>query len=246
MDGKLCDQVVSILIDPRSKYSYVSPGLVDKCGLNIEVHAESWTKVDCYEKYIECLDDTKEQRIFQGKKKETSIIMVTSMQAKHSRGKRCVIFAMHISSDNDKDVEDVEVLRRYPILQQFQDVFLAEFSPHREVDFSIELVLGVAPTSKAPYRMRTPDLVDLKLQFKEILDKGYIRSSVSPWGALVLFMKKKDGTLRLCIDYRQLNKVTIMNRYLLPRIDDLFDQLKGAALFSNIDLRSGYHLECIK
>ena len=78
------------------------------------------------------------------------------------------------------------------------------------------------------------------------MDKGYVRPSVSPWGALVLFVKKKDGTLRLCIDYRQLNKVTIKNMYPLLRIDDLFDQLKGAAMFSKIGLRSGYHQVCIK
>ena len=89
--------------------------------------------------------------------------------------------------------------------------------------------------------MSTRELVELKLQLKEMLDKGYIRPSVSPWGALVLFVKKKDGTLRLCIDYVQLNKVTIKNMYMLPRIDDLFDQLKVVVVFSKIDLRSGYH-----
>jgi hypothetical protein len=86
-----------------------------------------------------------------------------------------------------------------------------------------------------------PELVELKLQLKEMMDKGYIRPSESPWGAPVLFVKKKDGTLRMCIDYRQLNKVTIKNKYPLPRIDDLFDQLGGASIFSKIDLRSRYH-----
>ena len=109
------------------------------------------------------------------------------------------------------------------------------------MDFSIQLVPGIAPTSKAPYRMNTQELVELKLQLKEMLDKGYIRPSVSPWGAPLLLIKKKDCTLRLCIDYRQLNKVMIKNRYPLPKIDDLFDQLKGESLFSKIDLRSGYH-----
>jgi len=154
------------------------------------------------------------------------------------------MFVVHISSDKGKEVEDVDVLSRYLVLQQFQDVFLediTEFRPHSEVEFSIELVLGVAPTSKSPYKMSTPELVELKLQLKEMLDKGYIRPSVSPSGAPVLLVKKKDGTLRLCIDYRELNKVTIKNRYPLPRIDDLCDQLKGATMFSNIDLRSGYH-----
>jgi len=113
--------------------------------------------------------------------------------------------------------------------------------PHREVAFSIELVSGEALASKEPYKMSTPELVELELQLKEILEKGYIRPSVSPWGASVLFVRKKGGNLRLCIDYRQLNKVTIKNRYPLLMIYDLFDQLKGATVFSNIDLRSRYH-----
>jgi hypothetical protein len=94
--------------------------------------------------------------------------------------------------------------------------------------------------------MSTPNLVELKFQLKEMMDKGYTWPNVSPWGAPVLFVKKKDGTLRLCIDYRQLNKVTIKNKYPLPRIDDLFDQLGGASIFSKIDLRSGYHQVRIK
>ena len=100
--------------------------------------------------------------------------------------------------------------------------------------------------SRTPYRMSTPELVELKLQLKEMMDKVYIRPSVSPWGAPVLFVKKKDGTLRLCIEYRQLNKVTIKNKYPFPRIDDPFDQLGGASIFSKIDLRSGYHQVQIK
>jgi hypothetical protein len=105
---------------------------------------------------------------------------------------------------------------------------------------------GAAPVSKAPYRMSTPELKELQLQLEELLKKGYICPSVSPWGAPVLFVKKKDGTLRLCIDFRQLNKVTVKNKYPLSRIDDLFDQLKDAKIFSKIDLRSGYHQVRIK
>jgi hypothetical protein len=100
--------------------------------------------------------------------------------------------------------------------------------------------------SRTPYRMSTPELVELKLQLTEMMDKGYIWPSVSPWGAPVMFVKKKDDTLRLCIDYRQLNKVTIKNKYPLPRIDDLFNQLGGASIFSKIDLRSEYHQVQIK
>ncbi|KAJ9189421.1 hypothetical protein P3X46_000717, partial [Hevea brasiliensis] len=131
-----------------------------------------------------------------------------------------------------------------PTVRDFPEVFPEELPglpPEREVEFAIETLPGTAPISIAPYRMAPTELRELKTQLQELLDKGFIRPSVSPWGAPVLFVKKKDGTLRLCIDYRQLNKVTVKNKYPLPRIDDLFDQLKGAGVFSKIDLRSGYH-----
>ncbi|GKA47579.1 putative reverse transcriptase domain-containing protein, partial [Tanacetum coccineum] len=111
----------------------------------------------------------------------------------------------------------------------------------REIEFGIELIPGAEPISKAPYRMTPVELKELKEQLQEMLENGFIRPNVSPWGAPVLFVKKKDGSMRLCIDYRKLNRITIRNRYPLPRIDDLFDQLQGAKYFSKIDLRSGYH-----
>ena len=117
---------------------------------------------------------------------------------------------------------------------------LSGLPPHREIDFEIETIPGAAPISIAPYRMAPMELKELKKQLEELLDKGFIRPSTSPWGAPVLFVKKKDGSLRLCIDYRQLNRITMKNKYPLPRIDDLLDQLKGATVFSKIDLRSGY------
>nr|GFA64741.1 putative reverse transcriptase domain, aspartic peptidase domain protein [Tanacetum cinerariifolium] len=118
--------------------------------------------------------------------------------------------------------------------------------PVREVEFSIELIPRAEPISKVPYRMVPIELKELKDQLQELLERGFIRPSVSPWGAPVLFVKKKDGSMRLCIDYRELNKITIHNRYPLPRIDDLFDQLQGAMHFSRIDLRSGYHQLSVK
>jgi hypothetical protein len=105
----------------------------------------------------------------------------------------------------------------------------------------IELKLGTAPIFKCPFRMTTPELAELKEHIEELLDKGFICPSSSPWGAPLIFVPKKDGAQRLCVDYRALNKVTIKNKYLLPRIDDLFDQLHGACVFSKINLRSGYH-----
>nr|KYP33155.1 Transposon Ty3-G Gag-Pol polyprotein [Cajanus cajan] len=109
------------------------------------------------------------------------------------------------------------------------------------VEFSINLVSGTGPISIAPYRMSSVELVEFKKQIEDLLEKGFVRPSLSPWGAPVLLVKKKDGSMRLFVDYPQLNKVTIKNKYPLPRIDDLMDQLVGACVFSKIDLRSGYH-----
>jgi hypothetical protein len=116
----------------------------------------------------------------------------------------------------------------------------------REFEFTIDLKLRTEPIARTPYQMSTSELQELKMQLKELLDLGLIRPSVSPWGAPVIFIRKKDGSWRLCIDYHQLNKATIKNQYPLPRIDDLFDQMKGAMMFSKIDLKSGYHQLQIK
>ncbi|KAL4347884.1 hypothetical protein GQ457_17G008840 [Hibiscus cannabinus] len=118
--------------------------------------------------------------------------------------------------------------------------------PTREVEFGIDVQPGTSPISITPYRMEPVELKELKKQLEELQDKGFIRPSTSPWGAPVLFVKKKDGTMRLYIDYRQLNRVTIKNKYPLPRIEDLFDQLKDASVFSKIDLRSGYYQMRVK
>jgi hypothetical protein len=129
-------------------------------------------------------------------------------------------------------------------VSEFPDVFpkvLPGMPPDREIEFVIELVPSTAPIFKRPYRMAANQLAELKEQLQELLDKGYIRPSAAPWGAPVIFVPKKDGTQRMHVDYHSLNEVTIKNKYPLPRIDDLFDQLKGACVFSKIDLRSGYH-----
>jgi hypothetical protein len=113
--------------------------------------------------------------------------------------------------------------------------------PDRDIEFVIELQPVMAPISKRVYRMPPKELAELKTQLQELLDKGFIRPSSSPWGCPALFVKKKDGSLRLCVDYHLLNAVTIKNKYPLPRIEVLFDQLAGAKVFSKIDHRSGYH-----
>jgi hypothetical protein len=113
--------------------------------------------------------------------------------------------------------------------------------PDREVEFVIDLLIGTAPISKRPYRMSVEELKELKKQLTELQEAGYIRSNSSPYGAPVLFVQKKDGSQRMCVDYRSLNDVTVKNKYQLPRIKDLFDQMRDARIFSKIDLRSGYH-----
>nr|GEU35182.1 putative reverse transcriptase domain-containing protein [Tanacetum cinerariifolium] len=118
---------------------------------------------------------------------------------------------------------------------------LPRLPPPRQVEFKIELIPGAAPLARAPYRLAPSKLKELSDQLKELSEKGFIRPSSSPWGAPVFFVKKKDGSFRMCIDYRELNKLTVKNQYPLPRIDDLFDQLQGSSVYSKIDLRSGYH-----
>ncbi|GJZ29361.1 putative nucleotidyltransferase, ribonuclease H [Tanacetum coccineum] len=130
------------------------------------------------------------------------------------------------------------------VVRDFPEVFPDDSSglpPLREIEFRIELIPGAVPITKSPYRLAPSKLKELSGQLKELQDKGFIRPSSSPWGAPVLFMKKKDGSFRICINYRELNKLTVKNRYPLPRIDDLFDQLQGSQFFSKIYLRSGYH-----
>jgi hypothetical protein len=126
-----------------------------------------------------------------------------------------------------------------PVVNEFPNVFPEELSgmpPDRDIEFVIELKPGTTLIYKTAYRMATLELAELKEYIKELLEKGFIRPSSSPWGAPVIFVPKKDGTQRLCVYYRALNEVSIKNKYPLPRIDDMFDQLRGACVFSKIDL----------
>ncbi|GJU12849.1 putative reverse transcriptase domain-containing protein [Tanacetum coccineum] len=154
------------------------------------------------------------------------------------------IFLAHVTAKEVEDKSEKKRLEDVPIVQDFPGVFpedLPGLPPTRQVEFQIDLVPGAAPVARAPYRLAPSEMKELSEQLKELSDKGFIRPSSSPWGAPVLFVKKKDGSFRMCIDYRELNKLTVKNRYPLPRIDDLFDQLQGSSVYSKIDLRSGYH-----
>ncbi|KAI3809526.1 hypothetical protein L1987_25503 [Smallanthus sonchifolius] len=154
------------------------------------------------------------------------------------KGHTAILALVVEQPSEEKKIEDI------PVVREFLEVFpedLPGLPPHRQLEFQIDLAPGAARIARAPYRLEPSELQEPSTQLQDLLDKGFIRPSSSPWGAPVLFVKKKDGTFRMCIDHRELNKVTIKNRYPLPRIDDLFDQLQGSSFYSKIDLRSGYH-----
>ncbi|GKB92023.1 putative reverse transcriptase domain-containing protein [Tanacetum coccineum] len=141
-------------------------------------------------------------------------------------------------------IRDKKQLEDIPVVKEFLKLFpehLPSLPPVRHVEFQIDLIPGAVLVARAPYRLAPSEMQELSNQLQELTDRSFIRPSTSPWGAPVLFVKKKDGSFRMCIDYRELNKLTIKNRYPLPRIDDLFDQLQGSSTYSKIDLRSGYH-----
>ncbi|GKF43068.1 putative reverse transcriptase domain-containing protein, partial [Tanacetum coccineum] len=158
--------------------------------------------------------------------------------------KGCHVFLAHVTTKKTEDTLEGKRLEDVPIVQDFPKVFLEDLSglpPTRQVEFQIDLIPGAAPVARAPYQLAPYEMKELSDQLQELFDKGFIRLSSSPWGALVLFVKKKDGSFRMCIDYRELNKLTVKNRYPLPMIDDLVDQLQGSIVYSKIDLRSDYH-----
>jgi hypothetical protein len=154
---------------------------------------------------------------------------------------KVAILANQISVLNQVKGASLDDIR---IVWEFWDVFPKELPgmpPRRDIEFLIELLPGIPPISMGPYRMPMSGLVELKKQIAELQAKGFSRPNSSPWGALVLFVEKKEGTQQTCVDYHSLNEVTIKNKYPLPRIENLFNQMKGASIFSKIDLRLGYH-----
>ncbi|GKC93921.1 putative reverse transcriptase domain-containing protein [Tanacetum coccineum] len=176
--------------------------------------------IDCYEKIVRI-------PLLNGE-----ILKVQSERPKKDPGSLACIKA------DEKKLDDIRVVRDIPVV--FPDD-LSGLPPVRKIEFRIDLIPDALPVVKSPYRLAPSKMSELSNQLKELQEKGFIRPSHSPWGEPVLFVKKKDGAMRMCIDYRKLNKLTIKNRYPLPRIDDLFDQLQGACCFSKIDLCSGYH-----
>ncbi|GJR39360.1 putative nucleotidyltransferase, ribonuclease H [Tanacetum coccineum] len=196
--------------------------------------------IDCYARTVIFGNVRQPKFIYHGSSPLKSVKLISAMKARTLISHGCQGF---LASVMDTSLESPNI-ENLSVVCEFADVFpdeLPGLPPAREIEFGIELIPGAEPISKALYRMAPVELKELKEQLQEMLENGFIRPSASPWGAPVLFVKKKDGSMRLCIDYRELNRITIRNRYPLPRIDDLFDQLQGAKYFSKIDLRSGYH-----
>ncbi|GJR24947.1 putative reverse transcriptase domain-containing protein [Tanacetum coccineum] len=196
-------------------------------------------KILCDEKVVH-IPINGETLIIRGDRSKTRLNLISCIKTERYISRGCQVFMIQVmeKKSDEKRLEDI------PVVKEFSDVFpedLPGIPPVRQVEFQIDLIPGAAPIARTPYRLAPSEMQELSNQLQELTDRGFIRPSTSPWGAPVLFVKKKDGSFRMCIDYRELNKLTIKNRYPLPRIDDLFDQLQGSSVYSKIDLRSGYH-----
>ncbi|KAF5772019.1 putative nucleotidyltransferase, Ribonuclease H [Helianthus annuus] len=207
--------------------------------LGMDWLSRNQAQIVCNKKQVVIKTPSGEPLTIQGDTQHGLPEQVTMLKASRCLKKGCVIYMAQVTIGKEKPkIEDIPVISDYP------EVFPEELPglpPDRQVEFRIDIIPGAAPIARAPYRLAPTEMKELRTQLDDLLAKGFIRPSSSPWGAPILFVKKKDGSMRLCIDYRELNKVTIKNRYPLPRIDDLFDQLQGVSYFSKIDLRSGYH-----
>ncbi|GKC87344.1 putative reverse transcriptase domain-containing protein [Tanacetum coccineum] len=239
----LNDHYATTLFDSGADYSFVSTTFIplldiepSDLGFSYEIEIASGQLVEI-DKVIKGCKLEIEGHVF-----DTNLIPFGS-------GSFDVIIGMDWLSDYKAEIICHEKVVRIPLLDgkvlrvlgEKPEEKMRQITPSQEIEFFIELVLGAIPVAKSPYRLAPSEMEELSSQLKELQDKGFIRLSSSPWGAQVLFVKKKDGSFRMCIDYRELNKLTIKNRYPLPRIGDLFDQLQGSQYFSKIDLRSGYH-----
>nr|GEU37709.1 putative reverse transcriptase domain-containing protein [Tanacetum cinerariifolium] len=195
-------------------------------------------KIICDEKVVHIpIED--ETLIIRGNQSRTRLRLISCIKTKRYISKGCQVFIAQVMEKKS----DEKRLENIPVVREFPDVFPKELHglpPVRQVEFQIDLPPGTTPVARAPYRLAPSEMQELSNQLQELADRGFIRPSTSPWGAPVLFVKK-DGSFKMCIDYRKLNKLTVKNRFPLPRIDDLFDQLQGSSVYSKINLRSGYH-----
>ncbi|GJT14962.1 putative reverse transcriptase domain-containing protein [Tanacetum coccineum] len=198
----------------------------------------------CGEKVV-CIPYGNKMLIVESDKGVSRLKFISCIKARKYVERGCHLFLAHVTEKKSKEKR----LEDMPVICDFPKVFpddLSGLPPPRQVEFRIDLIPRAAPIACAPYRLATSEMRELSVQLQELLKKGFILPSSSPWGAPELFVKKKYGSFRMCIDYRELNKLTVKNCYPLPRIDDLFDQLQGSSVYSKIDLRSGYHQLGIK
>jgi len=207
--------------------------------LGIDFLTKYNAKINCQAKTVELQANDGTWEKFRGQNGSRRTKWITAPKAVRMLEKGAYGYLACIEMDNKKvEIGEVATVREFP------DVFpedLPGLPPYREIELAIDVLPGTDPISIPPYRMAPAELRELKGQLQDLLDKGFIQPSMSPWGVPILFVKKKDGSLRMCIDYCQLNKVTVKNKYPLPKIDELFDQLQGARVFLKIDLRLGYY-----
>ena len=191
--------------------------------------------LNCYQSHILCPEQTIHLR-------HPLSVNQISVNLKDSESSLVASLYSLNPRDNDDDDED-DIISRIHVVREFFDIFepVLGLPPKRAIEFRINLVSGAQPIPRPPYRMSNKENEEMRKQLSELETRQFIRSSSSPWGASAIFVKKSDGTLRLCVDYRKLNDLTIKNKYPLPRIDDLFDQLSGARVFSQLDLATGFH-----
>ncbi|GJY80391.1 putative reverse transcriptase domain-containing protein [Tanacetum coccineum] len=196
-------------------------------------------RIICDEKVVHILINS-ETLIIRGDQSKTRLSLISCIKTERYISRGCQVFIIQVmeKKSDEKRLEDI------PVVKEFPEVFpenLPGLPPVHQVEFQIDLIPGTSPVAQSPYRLAPSEMQELSDQLQELLDQGFIQPSTSPWGAPVLFVKKKDGSFRMCIDYQELNKLTVKNRYPLPKIDELFDQLQGLCVYSKIDLRSGYH-----
>jgi hypothetical protein len=219
------DQVITICDCPYFADLYVLPLKRIEVVLGMDWMSDHGAHIDCEEKTVSI--------------RKPGGGRITYQADKHTH----VEIGIKLNSLKEAKLEDI------PVVNEFMDVFPQELPgmpPDQEIEFTIDLKPGTSPISRAPYKMGPKELKELKEQLDELESKGFIQESISPWGLPVIFVDKRDGGRRMCGDFRNLNNVTIKNKYPLPRIQDLFDQVHGAGVFSKIDLRSGYHQIKIK
>jgi hypothetical protein len=260
----------TILFDSGASHSFVTESLVDKGSLKpspmdrlmiVQIPGSTAkTQLSCRNVPLELHGVQFQADLIILGTKGLDVILGMNWMSKYQGHIDCAWKAITVTSSDRVQIEHIAImpsckayykksvsgptLDQVPVVCEYPDVFPEELPgmpPDRDIEFIIELIPGTAPIAQRPYRMNPQELEELKKQLANMLSKGLIRPSASPWGSPILFVDKRDGTIRLCVDYRKLNEVTIKNKYPLPKIEDLFDQLNGAKVFSKIDLCTGCH-----